>query len=323
MKSEHRHELAENDLSKAITRWRDQIEPHTNKILVGVLVLAVLVVGAIVALRSTWASSTAGFTELSLAKEAEDFETVAEDFEGTPAGTWARLRAGEEYLRDGLRLSLSDRPASNERLEESQKAFEKVLKGTDVPAQAREKALYGLATCLEAMSSAQTTTQPAIDAYEQLLEEFPNTRYKRWVEERIETLKDPQAQEFYAWFHAQNPKPEDRPLPRDYPTDPSGDTPDSTGNELPADGGSPPPPPTSERNSTAPTPPGETPATEGPALPDAGESTTPDGTATPESTPSPDGATPGPEGATPEPAETAPESESGEPAGETATPESP
>lgn len=299
MKSEHRHELAENDLSKAISRWRDQIEPHTNKILIGVLVLAVVVVGAIVALRSTSASSTAGFTELSLAKEAEDFETVADDFEGTTSGTWARLRAGEEYLRDGLRLSLSDRPASNERLEESQKSFEKVLNGADVPAQVREKALYGLATCLEAMSSGQTTTQPAIDAYEQLIEEFPNTRYKRWAEERIATLKDPAAQEFYAWFHAQTPKPEDRPLPRDFPEDPFSGLPDDGGTTAPVSEGTPPAPPSSQRNSTAPTPPAETSATEGPALPDTGATRTPEG------------------------GEATPEPEPDEPSGETGTPETP
>ncbi len=281
MKSEHRHELAENDLSKLIARWRDQLEPHANKILIGFLLVAVLVVGGIVAMRSTSASSSVGFTELALANGAEDFETVAEDFDGTLAATWARLRAGEEYLREGLRLSLSDRPASNERLEQAQKSFEKVLKGSDVPPEVREKALYGLATTLEAMSSQQTGTAPAIEAYQRLIDEFPETRYLRWAEERISTLKSPEAQEFYAWFHSQNPKPEDRPLPRDFPDPFSGMTDDATADPAGTDDvelldAMPPPPPASQRNSTAPTPPGEAAEPEGPALPGVDEPATPD-----------------------------------------------
>jgi hypothetical protein len=311
MKSEHRHELAENDLGKIIARWRDQLEPHANKILIGFLVVAVLVVGAIVALRSTTASSSAGVTELSQAEAAEDFETVADDFEGTTAGTWARLRAGEEYLRDGIRLSLSDRAASNERLEEAQQSFDKVLKLTEAPPEVREKALFGLASCLEAMSSEQTTTQPAIEAYEQLIEEFPDTRYKRWAEERMETLKSSDAQEFYAWFHKQTPKPEDRPLPRDFP-DPFSSFPDEGTSDASPIGELPPPPPSSQRNSTAPTPPGETPATEGPALPDADGPTIPEGSTGEESPASSDGSARGPESTTPEPETTTPQPDSGE-----------
>lgn len=303
MKSEHRHELAENDLSKIISRWRDQLEPHANKILIGFLLVAVLVVGGIVAMRSTSASSSVGFTELVLANGAEDFETVAEDFDGTLAGTWARLRAGEEYLREGLRLSLSDRPASNERLEQAQVSFEKVLKGADVPPEVREKALYGLATTLEAMSSQQTGTGPAIEAYQRLIDEFPETRYRRWAEERIATLESPQAQEFYAWFHSQNPKPEDRPLPRDFPDPFSGMTDESTADPLGAEldllDSMPPPPPSSERNSTAPTPPGDTSGetaseVEGPALPGADEPTVPEGDAGSDesTTPEPESETP-------------------------------
>jgi hypothetical protein len=319
MKSDHRHELAENDLSKLIARWRDQLEPHSNKILIGFLIVAVLAVGAIVALRSTTASSSAGFTELSLAREAEDFETVAEDFPDSSAGTWARLRAGEEYLRDGLRLSLSDRGASNERLEKAQQSFDKVLKQTDAPAEVREKALFGLATCLEAMSSEQTNTTPAIEAYEQLIEEFPETRYKRWAEERIETLKSPEAQEFYAWFHKQTPKPEDRPLPRDFPDPFSGFPDEGTSSDSPT-GELPPPPPASQRNSTAPMPPGETSATEGPALPDATDPAAPeDSTGDPPPSSSESSASES-EGSTAEPESGTPQPESGESAAPSETP---
>src|SRR5690606_16251979 len=47
MKSEHRHELAENDLSKLLDKGRDRVEPHLNKVVLGLIAVAVVVVGGI------------------------------------------------------------------------------------------------------------------------------------------------------------------------------------------------------------------------------------------------------------------------------------
>lgn len=267
MKSEHRHELAENDLGKLIRRWRERLEPYSNKVLLGLLAATVVIGGGVLAWRTLGASSRAGATELAAARTAAEYEAVAENFEGSLTGLWARLRAGEEYLRDGIRLSLSNRTASNERLEEAQRAFERVLKAENVPPELREKALYGLAVCLESQSSAQTGTQPAVDAYEQLLKQFPETRYRYFAEQRIKVLKSEEAQQFYAWFHAQTPRPEDRPSPQDFPfpfpseggdpfldrrgpadmpADDAG-TPAASANSPSDAAAEPPPPPTSER----------------------------------------------------------------------------
>ena len=215
MKSEHRHELAENDLSKLLEKGRDEIEPHLNKVIIGVLVAAVVIVGGIAVYRSQGATDTRGATELAAASTAAEYEKVANDFEGTTSGLWARLRSGEEYLREGIRLSLTNRSASNESLEAAQQAFEQVLRADGLMSEMRERALYGLALVTESQTSEQTTTRPAIEAYEQLIAAFPDSRYKGQAEARIEALQDPAAGEFYAWFHAQNPKPEDRPRPMD------------------------------------------------------------------------------------------------------------
>ncbi len=47
MKSEHRHELAENDLSKVLTRFLEKAEPHSNKILLAALAVTVVVVAVV------------------------------------------------------------------------------------------------------------------------------------------------------------------------------------------------------------------------------------------------------------------------------------
>ena len=217
MKSEHRHELAENDLSKLIDHGRDRIEPYSNKILLGLLVATVVIVGAILLIRSRGAVNTEGAAELAAASTAAEYDAVASRFEGTPVGQWARLRAGEEHLRDGIQLSLSNRAASNENLDSAEKGFRQILEAEGIEPEIREKALYGLAVCLEARTSETTTTKPAIEAYERLLSEFSDSRYAQLARDRIEALKSDRVAEFYAWFQQQNPKPEDRPPPRDFP----------------------------------------------------------------------------------------------------------
>ncbi|MBL8850287.1 MAG: hypothetical protein JNG89_11410 [Planctomycetaceae bacterium] len=235
MKSEHRHELAENDLSKLIDHGRDRIEPYTNKVLLGLLVATVLIVGAILLIRSRGSVSTEGSAELAAASTAAEYDAVASRFDGTPVGQWARLRAGEQYLRDGIQLSLSNRPASNENLDSAEKALQQVLESKDAEPEVREKALYALAVCLEAKSSEVTTTKPAIEAYEQLLSEFGDSRYAQLARDRVAALKSDRAAEFYTWFHQQNPRPEDRPPPRDFPSNPFGGPSLPSDLDLPAD----------------------------------------------------------------------------------------
>jgi hypothetical protein len=279
MKSEHRHELAENDLSKVINRFLEKAEPHSNKILLAALVVTVVVVAVVYGMKSATGSRSAGFADLTGCETGDCFENVADDYPDSAVGLWARLRSGEMYLADGIERSTTNRRVSNDSLHKAKEAFDRVLKQKDVPPEARERALYGMGTSLEALSDANTS--PAIDAYQTLLKEFEDSQYKHLVEDRINTLKTSQAQEFYAWFHKQNPKPEDRPDPRDRLDFLRNSTPEPPGA---VDDGSdqPPPPPSAEPQTPAPTAPDESTTEGGPSLPQgppaSGTSTTPDPT---------------------------------------------
>ncbi len=232
MKSEHRHELAENDLSKLFGRWIEKFDANSNTILTGVIVVALMAAGLIYWTRTSNFQRANGWTQLAASTNPEDYANVADAFSGTPVAAWARLRAANGFLHEGIRSSLSDRPASNDRLEEAREAFASLTASGNPPA-VREQALHGLAVTLEATSDGDT--QPAITAYQKLLDEFPETRFKDWATDRIDALKAGNAQEFYAWFHAQNPKPADMPLPQDQ-TGPSGSP---LNNLLPELGGTP------------------------------------------------------------------------------------
>ncbi|MGD9856085.1 MAG: tol-pal system YbgF family protein [Planctomycetaceae bacterium] len=212
MKSQHRHELAQNDLSKILGRWIEKFDERANTILIAIVVVALIAAGLIFWTRTTANQRENGWIELAACTSPEDFANVADAFAGSPAGAWARLRAANGFLQEGVRLSLSDRPASNERLEQAREAFESLLSGGH-PAPIREQSLLGLAVTQESLSDGQT--DPAIAAYEKLLSEFPETRFKDWANVRIDALKTGSAQEFYAWFRKQNPKPADMPVPND------------------------------------------------------------------------------------------------------------
>lgn len=75
------------------------------------------------------------------------------------------------------------------------------------------RAMFGQAQCEESMSDG--VLDPVIKLYEQVAREYPDTVYADLAQKRIDELKESGAQGFYAWFHAQNPKPPAAPKPDD------------------------------------------------------------------------------------------------------------
>jgi hypothetical protein len=207
MKSEERHRLKTNEFSKVAHKAGDVLEQHATTI-VGVI-CAVLVVAAAVTwwFRQSSASSVSAWTLLESAQSVDEFGNVADKYKGTPAGDWARLRGAESNLRSGMELMFSDRELALTDLKRARESFEELLSGKRADSMIRERAQWGLARSLETTSDGDTTK--AIEAYQQLLNEFPETVFKPMAEERIAALKTGGTKEFYAWFSKQQPKPAD------------------------------------------------------------------------------------------------------------------
>lgn len=204
--------LAQNELGRRLTTWSERIEPHTNKILAGLLAITVGVVLVMVLRRAGAANTAKVWTEFYECRTAADYETFVEDFPASPATSWARVEAARQRMIDGYRLSLTNRSDSVKGLKKAQEHFRAALQG-DAPPEIRERALAGLAMAEEALCSGDT--KPVVEAYKKLLQEFPETYYKKWAEHRIELLGKPETGEFYAWYAKQDPKPTDRPAPQD------------------------------------------------------------------------------------------------------------
>jgi len=223
MKSEHRHELKTNELERIASEWGHTAEHYVqeNWILLAVAVVAIAIgAGGLVYWKSS--SGTAGqqgWREFASANKASDFGNVADKFPGTAAGSWARLMEGEIELNSGVRSSFTDRAAGRSDLKKAQENFEKLIADKATPSDVMERALFGLARAKEALPDKNLgpskIDDAAIETYQRLLTEFPISIYKDYAESRIAALKTGTAQDFYAWFEQQNPKPADREMPKD------------------------------------------------------------------------------------------------------------
>lgn len=213
---EHFHHAPEPTLlERQLAQGRSALEKYSKQILAGSLVLVLVVVGAILWHRSGVSRNTAAWTAFLECRAPEDFIQLADKYPKAPVGHWARLEGAKQFLQQGLARALTDRATSESALTNAKEAYQKILNDKSVSQEIRQEALYGLATVLEATSDGDT--KPAIDAYEALLKEFPNSPHRLWAESRVKDLKTENAASFYAWFSKQNPKPTDRSGPKDIP----------------------------------------------------------------------------------------------------------
>ncbi|MBI5759352.1 MAG: hypothetical protein HZA46_12610 [Planctomycetales bacterium] len=215
MDSKHRHELQTNDLGKLTDKVGQTLDKNANQILGVVCVASLILAGVIYWVRTTNAQQSAAWTDIASHRTADDLKEVAERYDGTSAAAWAKLQEGERRLAEGIPLMFTDRESGVKELGKAKGAFESLVNRTGVAAVVRERALFGLARCLESQSDGEKTLGDAIAKYESLVKEFPDSPHKEIAEKRVVLLKSDGAKEFYAWFSKENPKP----LPPAKPSD--------------------------------------------------------------------------------------------------------
>lgn len=205
MKSEERHQLLTNDLGVVTNKTASFLERHLGTAIA--VVCAVLVFGGIGYwfTRSSEADNAAAWKELDEARTLDDFGKVVDRFKGKLPAQWAQLVYAEKTLQTALPLMFSNRELAVTDLKSARGDFEKLLQEKSAPAPIRERALWGIAQSLEA--TCEGDTAKPVEAYEQLLKDYPTTMFKLVAEERVAALKRKDAAEFYTWFSKENPKP--------------------------------------------------------------------------------------------------------------------
>lgn len=228
MKSEERHRLQENEVERVLQRALPVVSTFWQKNQTVIMCVGGAALLGIVA-AVVWSSSgdngeAEPWTDMFRAQNLEilgdpdatrNLENLADsaEFAGSSAVVWAKLRAAQSHLQSGIGFMFTNRKAGTGELTEAKELFQSIVDDSSSPPAARERALFGLATCIEALSGEDTS--PAIAAYEQVKLDFPETVYLELIDERIKALKKPSTREFYAWFAKQQPKPGDRAEPAD------------------------------------------------------------------------------------------------------------
>ena len=187
MKSEERHQLLTNDLGVVTERTVGFFERHLGTI-AGAICAALLV--AAVAFWWTRSAETeieTGWTLLRSAQSLDDFGNIVDKFKDKPAGQWAQLILAEANLKTAMPLMFTNRELALTDLKSARQGFESLLQEKGVTPSIRERALWGLALCLESTCDGNTTK--AIEAYEKLLSDFPETIFKAVADDRIASLK--------------------------------------------------------------------------------------------------------------------------------------
>lgn len=214
---EHFHHAPEKTvLEKNLAQGISVLERYSKQVLAGCLLLVLVIVGAVLWYRAGESRNAAAWTAFMECRAPEDFIQLADQHRNTPVGDWARLEGAKQFLQQGLARALTDRATSETALTNAKEAYQAILNNKSASNEVRQEALYGLATVLDATSDGNT--KPAIDAYDALIKEFPNSPHRLWAESRANDLKTENAQAFYAWFSKQDPKPADRSGPKDIPS---------------------------------------------------------------------------------------------------------
>ncbi|WP_010588054.1 hypothetical protein [Schlesneria paludicola] len=205
MKSEERHQLLTNDLGVVTNKTASFLERHLGTAIA--VLCAALVFGAIGFwwTRSSEVDNAAAWKELDEASTLDDFGKVVDRFKGKLPAQWAQLVYAEKTLQSALPLMFTNRELAVTDLKSARGDFEKLLHEKSVPAAIRERALWGVAQCVEATCDGDTSKP--IEAYDQLLKDYPETMFKVVADERLAALKRKDAAEFYTWFSKENPKP--------------------------------------------------------------------------------------------------------------------
>jgi len=223
MDAQHRHQLQHHDLQDLTLQAVPWFERHGKSLVIGIVVALVLLLGGAIWLSSSEATHEAAWTKLSTATTVDEFGAVADAYPGSLAAAWAQLRSAEFTLESGVAAMFTDRELALGDLKSSRENFEKVLSASvDLPENVRERAILGMARCLEA--TCDGNTEPVVAAYQKLITQFPNSAYKKVAEEKILALQTEDAKQFYTWFHQQAPKPAAFPRPNDggLPSTPAG-----------------------------------------------------------------------------------------------------
>ncbi len=166
------------------------------------IVLAVVLIAVVWNLTSGRSSSDAEvWSKLDTAKTTADRVEVAKSNPGSSAATWAKLQAATEYLNQALADLPNNRDVALPTSRKALDLFEDVAREAPADSPQARVAALGKARVLEMRNE----LPKAIEQYELVAKDWPDSPEAAEARRYAEALKDPQAAAFYKELYAYSP----------------------------------------------------------------------------------------------------------------------
>jgi len=232
MNSERRHELQQNDLADMLGGQIKKVEPYAKLIVVAVA-LVVFAAFAIGVYRNAELTTRSNATYEMLKNSGtgdpgavEALGGVGTAYSDTAAGSLAKVFQADALLTTGISSLFNDREEAKTQLADALRLYTEVA-DTSKETLVSSRAHFGMARTYESMGE----TEKAVSAYNRVVDIRESEAMVTAAKHRIEHLKSPITEEFFAWFNKQDFRPADPSVP---PTLPGGASlPDLPNLELP------------------------------------------------------------------------------------------
>lgn len=200
MQPDVQHEIQGNDLAESTLAVVDRIRPHLRTIgLLAILVLVSLAAWNLIMEQQT-ALKAASWDALNGSANLDELADVQRRFPNSDAARWSGLLQGGAALEEGVTRMFTAPQSAKMKLEEAAGFYVGLL--ADKPrGMVAERAIFGLAKARECLGQ----FDEALQGYETLVKEHPDSPFREQAENRIAALGRPQTREWYAWFAEQTP----------------------------------------------------------------------------------------------------------------------
>jgi len=208
MKAERRHELKHNELADWLGEHLEVLRPHATGIVVGLVILAVVVLGSFWYLSGeSHATSRAWSVYFDAFNEREPqkaLQSLTTEHSGSKAAWWALEAVGDMNLGEGAALLYSDRGEAQKRLDAAEKAYKQVEASDDPMLKARAR--LGLGKLKESMCM----PEEAYKYYKLVADSEKDSAIGKAAAADAARMKYSREVAFLEWFAKQTPR---RPAP--------------------------------------------------------------------------------------------------------------
>lgn len=219
MKRERRHELHRNELADWLNDVVKRVKPYSRMILVVVAVAGLGIAAYTWLTRQSAAQAADAWRSWHVAwitGRPADLEQIVRRYPGTDVAHWAAVLAGNFYLSSGCEALFQNKSTAAKELGKAVENFRMVQQQCQVPMLV-EQASYGLARAYEGLAGTRQAQGEALDsaieAYQLVVNRWPNGAYTEEAAHRLEALDGQQTRAFYDKFATFDPKPASADVP--------------------------------------------------------------------------------------------------------------